>query len=615
MRDWRKVLFLLYFMVFFSPMLQAEVTIEARVNTNEIYMDETILYSVVVSTSGVSVGEPLLPVFKGFTSKSKGMSRNISVLNGSFNSEHIYRYRLKPEAPGQYHFPPATVISGGQRYRSEEIDVTIHLGSNPNPTAATSSSIPTTAATSYQNSEDIRNVAFVEMLSDKTECYVKEQLIVKFHFYYRVPLLDNPEFQPPNLEGFWKEYIQPNKHLKRMRHGYEYNVLEIRMALFPIRSGNLEIGSASLVCAVSDISQRQRRRLDLDDFFDNLRNFYQGQKLKLTTKPLAIKVKPLPTENQPEDFSGAVGAYKIKSTLDRITIPVGEAANLNIEVGGRGWIKGLALPQLNDIEDLTTYLSEPEFSQIQKLDNRVFSRNKYEIALIPQKEGLYELPPLRFVYFHPEKEKYLIVKSSPLFLKATPVSQDSRKEIVDFSSQTSKTIKEKVVYEQKLRYLKEHLGTNQHHSPWLNSRNWLYFGIFWPLLWFLCSLWMRFRGKGEEGREKYKNAYKDAKKICRTSQLYLKKSEYQLFYTTLSQALSSYIGARFYLSPQGLNLQQVRNILKNKGVPSEILENLVLLWERLEGARFGSEVENVDAGHDLEKVKKILKTLEKVLGL
>ncbi len=47
-----------------------------------------------------------------------------------------------------------------------------------------------------------------------------------------------------------------------------------------------------------------------------------------------IKVKPLPTEGRPSDFTGAVGQFEVHATVENTTAPVNQPVSLKVRFEG-----------------------------------------------------------------------------------------------------------------------------------------------------------------------------------------------------------------------------------------------------------------------------------------
>ncbi len=91
-------------------------------------------------------------------------------------------------------------------------------------------------------------------------------------------------------------------------------------------------------------------------FFDMMQNFADAtspqdavveQNVTLKSKPVEITVKPLPDENKPVDFKGAVGNFTIQSSLQKDNITTDDAGNLKIVIEGAGNIQLINAPKIN----------------------------------------------------------------------------------------------------------------------------------------------------------------------------------------------------------------------------------------------------------------------------
>lgn len=126
----------LCFLFFRCLTLQAEeanVTIKAAVDKNEVTMDEYFNYRIVISSS-VSLMNPkikLPDLEKGFVILSSSRGQNIAISGGKAGVQVILDYFLKPKKEGEITIEPAEVSCRGKNYTSES--VTIKAGPAKNP--------------------------------------------------------------------------------------------------------------------------------------------------------------------------------------------------------------------------------------------------------------------------------------------------------------------------------------------------------------------------------------------------------------------------------------------------------------------------------------------------
>ena len=94
------------------------------------------------------------------------------------------------------------------------------------------------------------------------------------------------------------------------------------MALFPTKTGELELTPMTARCNVQVKTRRRQRGIFDDPFFNNF--FNETVQKVLRTEPRKIRVKPYPV-GQPANFTGAVGQFKLKAAVDTDKVKANEA--------------------------------------------------------------------------------------------------------------------------------------------------------------------------------------------------------------------------------------------------------------------------------------------------
>lgn len=251
-----------------------------------------------------------------------------------------------------------------------------------------------------ESRDDITGVRFVTASVDEPSVYIHEQVLYRFRYYFEtwLPTGDTPQYGFPPFDGFSAERAgeTPADDSRRARvDGRSFYVEEIDMALFPIVSGNLEIGPTRLVLPRAVSGGRD-----------------------LLTESLRVKVLPLPRPT-PADFSGAVGEFTVSVSVSDARIPAGEGARVVVEVRGRG-----------DLDTITTgpSASSPHGEVFRGavrtrgdvIDGKVGGARTYEFVLVARAAGVavVDIPPL--VTFSPARAQY--VSSDPQQVRVTVTS-------------------------------------------------------------------------------------------------------------------------------------------------------------------------------------------------
>ncbi|WP_413560434.1 BatD family protein [Bdellovibrio sp. HCB209] len=244
---------------------------------------------------------------------------------------------------------------------------------------------------------------FIGVEVDKTEVYEGEQVTVNWYIYTRgqMETLDRLKF--PDLKGFWKEIIEEVPSIQF----YEQNVggipwkkaLLASHALFPIKAGTASIDSYKIKSRVRTLSQ-----------MGMMTKPYEYTK---SSAAVPIKVKPLPVDGRPSDFSGAVGQFDVHATVEGQSFPVNQPLSLKVRFEGAGNAKLIDLPAMQ----LPTGLEQYDTKSDSKFFKNGRSYKEFEVLLIPRQEGEVMFPALSVSMFDPKSGTYYTRKTEPINLK------------------------------------------------------------------------------------------------------------------------------------------------------------------------------------------------------
>ena len=137
-----------------------------------------------------------------------------------------------------------------------------------------------------------------------------------------------------------------------------YNVIELRTALFPLVSGNIEIPPAKFNCNIM-IRQQGYSNSIFDEFSGR-----GGQKypVERSTDSVKLKIKPLPESDKPDNFAGTVGRFTMDVLAKPTEVNVGDPITLSINIRGKGNIQTIGEPVLapGDEKDFKIYPAETD---------------------------------------------------------------------------------------------------------------------------------------------------------------------------------------------------------------------------------------------------------------
>ena len=299
----KKILLVLTLMLLSQLLFSQAVEVESYVDKTKIGISDMLRYTVEISGEKVgNISTPRLPKIENFENlgSSSSSSSSYSIVNGKMTSSvtKSFTYNLRPLKIGNHLIPPITLKIGGKSFTTDPIHINVSEGSTQ-PTPPTSNSF-----NQQQSSSELSDNLFLIANVNKKNVYEEEPITVEYKLYSRYDISNLAFAGDTNFEGFWKEDIFTPESINFKRETYNgimYNVMLMQsVALFPTKSGRLEIPSLSLNVDV---------RTQSHSFFD----FGTTKRYNIKNEPEYVNVKQIPTNNQQESYSNAVGKFKVSS--------------------------------------------------------------------------------------------------------------------------------------------------------------------------------------------------------------------------------------------------------------------------------------------------------------
>ncbi len=434
-------------LLFFLPIVSSQgqekdLKVTATVDTTRVGIGEPVTLTVAVEAKkNKGISEPQLPDLKDFVVTGQWNSLQSRTLFIQGQLEHVstqfFHYKLEPQVKGTLKIDSVVVTVGGQDVKTEPILIEVtdkgskSQGSQPKkPSESPFRQDPFFSnmddmfqsffqspfgfpQRGQQGGEDINeNDSFsVHLEVDKTEVYVGEQVTASWYLYTPHQMRDIDTLKYPSLKGFWKEDIQLVTQLNfktDIVNGQKYRkALLASYALFPMKAGFSEIDSYEV-----------RSTVVSGTYFMGMG---RGQKYTKSSRPLQIKVKPLPKDDVPSDFAGAVGQFKIEAQLEKTKVKMNEPFTLKLKIFGKGNAKSIKLPQLLLPSHLELYSTRDK----SKFYKNGTSFKEFHLLLIPRRMGTVQIPALSVSSFDPQIEKYVKLSTKPITLQVLADQSES----------------------------------------------------------------------------------------------------------------------------------------------------------------------------------------------
>lgn len=573
--------------------LWAQVKLTATTDKTDLTLDDELTLTVQVSGATGNIVMPQLPSLPAFNVYSREVSQ--SSINGKTTS--IFRYTMLPRFVGKTSIGSITFSHQGKIYRTQPIEVRIYRANSSNAkntaTTVTTSSRPTTPDTELSQLPPLeRELAtrayahqgqpyFVVAAVSNKKPYVNEPFTLTVRFYYSRAFYDAP-YQNPAITNLFMEEAGDAQGQQTV-NGVIYRYEEKRYHLTGVSAGEATIGAASVSFrpGSSPLSV-------LDRFFGGAA---VEPEQTVSSTPIKLQIRPLPTEGKPASFYGAVGSgYAFTAKLDPTQTEAGEAVTLSATVQGLGNLKTTTDLQFPHIEGLADYPAAPVSNYLPNSTSR--SYKVFKTVLVPSASGTYTIPALRWSYFDPQANTYKTLTSNPLTLTVSPSSKAASQ--LDFGhSETGNTGVQTIG--QDIRYL---ISQNPPAPSWLaHISNWKWLHIV-ALAWLVICVFIACVGKKSAAK---RHAYTQAKAR-------LKKAT---TYEHISDAISNYLLAKWKISTASLPLRSIVDALEKKNVKPQACQQFATLWEKLESARFApAQADSQTRAQLTQQALELLKVLE-----
>ena len=581
-----------------------DLQVSATVDRNRLALNEQLVLQVSVAGNLTSLPEPQLPSLPNFNAYSSGRSHNLSIINGQMHSEAVYTYILTPRFVGRATIGPIGVEANGKRYSTAPIEIAVERPSQGGPGGAPSPAPASPAAGSAPRPEAGGSDIFARAEVDRREAYINQQVNLTIRFYTAVPLMGNPEYDPPQLQGFLSEDLPPNRTGQATINGRTYYYTEIKTALFPVEPGKASISPA--------VIKAQVQQGDIDPFApDFFQRFFQqgvsmGQTREIRTEPLEIAVKALPEQGKPPSFQGAVGRFSVGAALDKRELKVGDALNLTFTVRGEGNLKTASPPGLPDLSNFRVFDAVSSLS-LEKSGDVVKSVKEFKTVLVPKVSGLLTVPPIKYAVFDTARGAYVEQQTPAMAVKVAPGAAPAAPE------PGAETAPEALPVSSDIRYIAESRG-----RP-LDDR--LLFPLtanlarhLAPLAALLIALGVRAAGlKERDGpKERRRRAYARARAAVKAAEREFERRNPARAAAGLSQAVADYLADKVGEEARGLPFRKRLEAFSRRYPSSkpESLEALRKVYDDLELLRF-SPGGSPEGPPLTERVSEVLQSIEK----
>ena len=577
---------LLFGLLLLSVFGWGQINFEVSVSKKQLGLNERLRVDFAIDKPGDNFRPPSFSSFRVISGPMQSVS-NVFV-NGKRTYSMTYTYFITPLKKGVFDVEQASIEYKGNVYKTTPVTINVTeavaIPRDPNDPK-------------YIVDEKLHLVAEVS----KRSPYVNEPITIVYKLYFaqNVNPTDVDVVDMPKYNDFWSYNVDiPNRNIDTSIYkGERYNFVEwLKVVLYPQRAGKLEIKPLSLDVTVNVPTGKR-------DFFQRV-IYTQVPKL-VSAGNLTINVKPLPTEGQPDDFSGAVGNFSIDVSTSKKQLKANESLQANVKISGRGNLRLFGMPNLQTPSAIEQY--EPETSEnIRSNLSGMSGSITQSYTLIPQVQGKYPIPSIEFSFFNPVEKTYETIKSLEQLVDVTEGPLANRA--------VNPTIPSLAVsIDSPFKFI----ALDTYFVP-INTPTFFRSTLFY-LLWgsplglvLLYVVFARHKRKqmGDKEVVRMRTANRMARKYLSEAKRNLNNSEE--FYVALERALHNYLKAKLKMETSDFSKEKIKNILSQIGVEESLVNDFVSVLENCEFARYTpSSVKAME--QDFANTAKMITQIDKQL--
>jgi hypothetical protein len=538
---------------------------------------------------GGSPGRVPTPSVPGLQITQAGTSQNMSWINGAMSSTVTVSFSVTPQRVGEFTIPTLLADVNGQQLSTLPLRLVVGRASAPSAAAVNSGS----------------EIAFLKLNFPKQKVYVGESVVARLSLYLRDDVQNFGNFQITSspTDGFIAgKTVELQNQRRRVQMGNRvYTEIPLALPLTAVKTGALTLGPFTASAVVILPSQNQGG----DPFFRQFFNQGEQKQVALASEPINVESLPLPEQNRPANFSGAVGQFDLAASAGPTTVTVGDPITVRMQISGRGALDGVTLPTQDAWQNFKTY---PPTTKLETTDQFGFQGTKtFEQIISPLNNDVHELPALTFSYFNPEDSRYhtLSHPAVPLTVKAagaTPLPQIA-----------ANKPEEKPV--QDILPIKENLGMlSPNKIPLVAQPTFLVVQTL-PVLAFLTAFVWRKRADSLANNPRLRRQHAVAQLVA-GGLLDLKKfaaeNKSDEFFALLFRLLQEQLGERLDCPASAITESVVGERLAKIGAISATLESLHDLFQLCNQARYAPVRGSAELNSVAAKFEKAMAELQEV---
>lgn len=410
--------------------LRADVPVTADIDATEITLGQVVTLQLVIHDPALNnINFPKENPDYQVVASSTGTS--IQIINGVKTQDRTCTLVIKPKHAGSITLPAVefTDSTNARVIKAGPIEIKV------NPLKPSTQNTLNTIGNAIQqdiNSDKI----FARAVISNPSPFVNEQVRLRLKVYHRGNL-KSMMIPPPQLKDFIFYGDEQPSSYKETYNNKEYIVYEITYAIFPLKSGPVDIPGFK----IDAVAFEAVKQIDPLNMFGNM---VVEKDIKLLTDKVHLSVRSLPNP-APKGFSGYVGDLSITNTLSSLrSITAGDSVTLTSKFSGNGNFDVLNYERVED-SSLYSFFQDKRVLRRDVSKGYITSVATTKTAVIPNKAGKFLIKAIPLIVFNPKTQKYQAVGMKVFELDVLPSSKDLQSPTNPFEKKPSKQFEKEIL--------------------------------------------------------------------------------------------------------------------------------------------------------------------------
>ena len=405
--------------------------------------------------SGAAPGASIrTPVFPGFR-----LISGPNVYAGTGNAVvQNFVFTLEAREPGKFRIPGAVIQLNNGPLQSNAVFLQVisveeaRRGMANKDASVNSDYILRPGEDPYRK---IKENLFLQVQVNKRSCLVGEPLLATFKLYSRLEsqsdIIKNPGFYGftvYDVVGLSDQQVTTEK-----RNGQVFDVHTIRtVQLYPLQAGRFRIDPMDVKNRVEFARGGINRKTE-QSIAEGMLGTEPDEpaavgtevyETTMSTLPVDVEVRPLPEQQKPPVYSGAVGHFRVEAKLANTRLAKNEQGFLELIISGKGNFTQLDPPLIQwpaGVEGFDPIITD----ELDKSTTPLNGRRRFRFPFVCAAPGRYRIPAVSFAFFDPDSNRYKTIQSLAVEVEAgqeikkDPVAQEHKTSLAEQNEKAART--------------------------------------------------------------------------------------------------------------------------------------------------------------------------------